>query len=79
MSLNNHRDAFTSNCFSPDGIILAVGHMKGLVSIFANSGRLIAKYNIEKDWIKSVCFSPDGSILALSGSRTIYLWDVKTR
>ncbi|QEH31644.1 Serine/threonine-protein kinase PknB [Aquisphaera giovannonii] len=72
-----------SLAFSPDGRILASGHLEraGNVRLWdPGTGRLIATLSGHNDRVRSVAFHPDGRHLASAGSdRTIRIWDVATR
>jgi WD40 repeat protein len=69
-----------SKAFSPDGKLLALGHINYVIGIWdVATGGLVRTLRGETLAVRSVAFSPDGRLLA-SGTRssTIRLWEVAT-
>ena len=81
LALSTGISSIWSVSFSPDGTLLAIGTVSGIVQLLdVATGEIIAMLDAHTDDLKSVSFSPDGMLLA-SGSYdgTVRLWDVATR
>src|SRR5262249_9784775 len=69
-----------SNCFSPDGTLLAVGCSEGEICLWRVQGgeagrELLLSFHAHDQWVKSLCFLPGGEVLASAGAdQAIYLW-----
>ncbi len=69
-----------SVAFSPDGTLLAMGDIQGLVHLWQVEGskRLFTLIG-HTGWVGSVAFGPDGqTIVSSSADTTLKLWDVHT-
>ncbi len=66
-----------SVAFSPDGCLLALGDINGVVQVWdSRTGKVIVLCRGHQNMVRSVVFSPDGQILASGSSdHTIKLWN----
>ena len=66
--------------FSPDGQLLATGHIGGVIGLWqAQTGKAVDVWQAHFNNVRSVAFSPDGEFLASGSSDyTIKLWQVSS-
>lgn len=68
-----------SLAFSPDGRVLAVGHVHGLICIWdLQAGKELGRFHGHRGDVMSLSFSPDGKELASAAKdATILVWDCR--
>ena len=72
-----HPDGVNAAAISHDGRIIATGDQKGVVRVWSEAGRLLAKFDEHTDRITSLAFNRDGTLLASGSSdELIKLWKV---
>jgi WD40 repeat protein len=76
MLLQTETENATSLAFSPDGQLLALGCLDGVIRLLSlEDGSLVAELPGHSGLVSGVAFSPDGSLLASSSDDgTVILW-----
>ncbi|KPK42397.1 MAG: hypothetical protein AMJ65_07675 [Phycisphaerae bacterium SG8_4] len=76
----DHRQT-ASIAWSPDGNILATGHVDGTIQLWDTISRpykLLSRFNAHKDRVNALVWAPDGDSLLSAGGTTIGQWQPET-
>ncbi len=67
----------TALAFSPNGKLLALGHVNGNISVWNSSDwSLVRRMEGHRNPVRAVSFSPDSARLASGASDSVKIWDV---
>jgi len=62
--------------FSPDHTKLALCN-RGVITVQNyNSGTIVAKFTLTRDYVHYCCFSPNSRFIAAAAGKNIYVWDI---
>lgn len=79
--LGDHRSEVSSAAFSPDGRLLAVGSMDGVVGLWdVNTVKLLHRCtSYGMGWVHAVAFSPNGRWVVAGGNGPgLHVWEAET-